>query len=80
MNRRVRGWGNYFRGGVRTVSSRLEGWLRMRLRSILRHREKRKGRGQGPDHQRYPNAHFTRVGLIFLTTITHPDPPAPRRT
>jgi len=80
VNRMVRGWGNYFRGGVRTVSQRLEGWLRMRLRSILRHREKRKGRGKGHDHQRYPNAHFIRAGLIFLTAITHPDPSAPRRT
>ena len=51
--------------------------LSMRLRSILRHREKRKGRAKGCDHQRYPNAHFIRAGLTFLTTVTHPDPPAP---
>lgn len=80
VNRRVRGWGNYFRGGVRNVSERLDGWLRARLRSILRHREKREGRAAGRDHQRYPNAHFIRAGLTFLITVTHPDPPAPRRT
>ena len=77
VNRRVRGWGNYFRGGVRNVPVKLDQWLRMRLRSILRHREKREGRGRGLDHQRYPNAHFIRAGLTFLTTVTHPDPPAP---
>ena len=79
VNRRVCGWGNYFRGGVRNVPERLDQWLRMRLRSILRHREKREGRGRGLDHQRYPNAYFDRAGLTFLTTVTHPDPPTPRR-
>ncbi len=35
VNRRVRGWGNYFRGGVRNVPIKLDQWMRMRLRSIL---------------------------------------------
>jgi hypothetical protein len=52
----------------------------VKLRSLLRHREKREGRAKGRDHQRYPNAHFIRAGLTFLITVTHPDPPAPRRT
>jgi hypothetical protein len=39
-----------------------------------------KGRAKGLDQQRYPNALFIRAGLTFLTTVTHPDPPAPRRT
>jgi RNA-directed DNA polymerase len=49
----------------------------MRLRSLLRHREKRKGRAAGLDHQRYPNAYFIRAGLTFLITVTHPDPATP---
>ena len=77
LNRTIRGWGNYFRGGVRYVPVKLDQWIRMRLRSILRHREKREGRAKGCDHQRYPNAHFIRAGLTFLTTVTHPDPSAP---
>src|SRR3954471_4152339 len=44
VNRVVRGWGNYFQGGARTVAPKLESWVRMRLRSILRVRERRKGR------------------------------------
>jgi RNA-directed DNA polymerase len=80
VNRTVRGWGVYFRGGVPAVPRRLDQWLRMRLRSLLRHREKRRGRAAGRDHQRYPNAYFIRVGLTFLITVTHPDHPVPRKT
>lgn len=80
VNRTIRGWGNYFRGGVSNVPLQLDKWLRMRLRSILRRRDKRKGRAAGLDHQRYPNACFIRAGLTFLITVTHPDPPAPRKT
>lgn len=79
VNRRVHGWGNYFRGGVRYVPIKLDQWMRMRLRSILRHREKRDGRAKGRDHQRYPNAYFIRAGMTFLITVTHPDPPVPRQ-
>jgi len=39
----------------------------MRLRSILRKRHKLKGRGRGADHQRWPNAYFTDLGLFSLT-------------
>ena len=79
VNRRVIGWGNYFQGGVDNVSKKLDSWVRMRLRSILRKRVKRKGRGHGRDHNRYPNAFFAEAGLISLSTITHPQPPAPQK-
>ena len=71
VNRTLRGWGNYFRGGVRNVPEKCDQWVRMRLRSILRKRDKRKGRGRGRDHNRYPNAWFAERGLISLITITH---------
>ena len=44
----------------------LDGWIRMRLRSILRKRSKRKGRGEKRDHIRWPNAYFHRLGLFSL--------------
>lgn len=69
VNRTVRGWGNYFQGGVANVPHKLEAWLRMRLRSVLRKRDKRKGRGR--DHNRYPNAWFAEGRLISLKSITH---------
>jgi RNA-directed DNA polymerase len=71
VNRVIRGWGNYFRGGVRNVPIRLDQWVRMRLRSILRKRDHRKGKGRGLDHHRYPNAYFAGQGLISLVGITH---------
>lgn len=71
VNRTLRGWGNYFRGGVRNVPEKYDQWVRMRLRSILRKRDKRKGRGRGGDHRRYPNAWFAERGLISLIAITH---------
>ena len=80
LNRTIRGWGNYFRGGVYNVPERLDQWVRMRMRSILRKRDNRKGRGRGLDHQRYPNAYLIRAGLTFLTAVTHPGHPAPPKT
>jgi RNA-directed DNA polymerase len=71
VNRTVLGWGNYFQGGVGNVPGKLESWVRMRLRSVLRKRDKRKGRGRGRDHNRYPNAWFAERGLISLKSITH---------
>jgi len=69
INRRLRGWAGYFRGGVVHQHERVDQWLRMRLRSVLRRREKRKGRGHGLDHQRYPNAFFMEQGLISLKAL-----------
>jgi RNA-directed DNA polymerase len=79
VNRTTRGWGNYFRGGVRNVPVRLDQSIRMRLRSILRKRDKRKGRGRGRDHNRYPNAWFAERGLVFLVTITHGSAASPAK-
>jgi RNA-directed DNA polymerase len=79
VNRTVRGWGNYFRGGVKTESPKLDGWLRGRLRSILRRRAGRKGRGRGRDHNRYTNEYFTDRGLIFLFEVTHGAAPNPAK-
>jgi RNA-directed DNA polymerase len=38
----------------------------MRLRSILRKRNKGKGRGRGKDHHRYKNSYFTALGFPSL--------------
>ena len=46
------------------LMQQIEARIRMRLRSILRKRSKRKGRGHGSDHQRWPNAYFTEHGLF----------------
>lgn len=69
VNRSLRGWFNYFQhSSYRNVFTDLDGWLRMRLRSILRKRSKRKGRGRGRDHNRWPNRYFAERGLFSLAT------------
>ena len=69
LNRRIKGWCRYFRGGNGNVYDRLDQWIRMRLRSIQRKRDRRKGRGRGQDHNRYPNAYWAELGLISLKAL-----------
>jgi RNA-directed DNA polymerase len=66
LNRTLEGWFGYFRYSHPTTFKRLDPWIRMRLRSILRKRSGRRGRGRGRDHQRWPNAYFAERGLLSL--------------
>lgn len=68
VNRTLVGWFEYFKHSHKTTYPTLDGWVRMRLRSILRKRSKRKGRGRGRDHQRWPNSYFAEHGLFSLVT------------
>lgn len=65
-NRTLRGWINYFKHSIANIFPDLDGWVRGRLRTILRKRHKGKGRARGKDHQRWPNAYFAKLGLISL--------------
>jgi RNA-directed DNA polymerase len=66
VNGVLRGWFGYFKHSLKTTFAPLDGWVRMRLRSILRKRQGRRGRGRGADHQRWPNAYFAEQGLYSL--------------
>jgi RNA-directed DNA polymerase len=66
VNRTLMGWFEYFKHSHRTTFGRLDGWIRMRLRSILRKRMGRKGRGRGSDHQLWPNIFFVERGLFSM--------------
>jgi RNA-directed DNA polymerase len=68
VNQTLRGWFEYFQHSHPTTFRPLDGWVRMRLRSILRKRSGRRGRGRGKDHQRWPNDFFVRQGLFSLET------------
>jgi RNA-directed DNA polymerase len=68
VNRTLRGWFEYFQHSHPTTFGSLDGWVRMRLRSILRKRAGRPGRGRGADHHRWPNAFFAEQGLFSLKT------------
>ena len=67
VNRTLRGWFEYFKHSGPTAFPELDRWIRQRLRSILRKRSGRRGRGRGRDHQRWPNAFFAEHGLFSLT-------------
>jgi RNA-directed DNA polymerase len=66
VNKTLKGWFGYFQHSRRLTFSPLDAWVRMRLRSILRCRQGRRGRGRGSDHQRWTNAFFTAQGLYSL--------------
>jgi len=66
-NRVTRGWFEYFKHSHHTIFPELDGWLRGRLRSILRKRRGGKGRARGHDHQRWPNSFFAKQGLFSMT-------------
>jgi RNA-directed DNA polymerase len=68
VNKTLRGWFGYFRHSLKTTFGRLDKWVRMRLRSILRKRAGRSGRGRGTDHHRWPNRYFADQGLYSLVT------------
>lgn len=67
VNQTLRGWFAYFQHSRPPwIFERLDRWLRVRLRSILRRRSGRKGRGRGLDHQRWPNQFFVEHELLNL--------------
>jgi RNA-directed DNA polymerase len=66
VNQTLRGWFEYFKHSTKSTFRNLDAWIRMRLRSILRRRCHRRGRGCGRDHQRWPNDYFTAHGFFSL--------------
>jgi RNA-directed DNA polymerase len=69
INPTLRGWYGYFQHATPTVFRAIDGFVRRRLRAILRKQEKRPGFGLcQADHQRWPNAFFASHGLFTLST------------
>jgi RNA-directed DNA polymerase len=66
INRTLRGWFGYFKHSYHTTFESVDRWVRGRLRSILRRRAGRRGRGRARDHQRWPNAFFAAQGYFSL--------------
>jgi RNA-directed DNA polymerase len=68
VNRTLRGWFEYFKHSHRPTFRMEDGWIRKRLRSILRKRSRRKGsaKAHGADQSRWPNAYFAELGLFSL--------------
>ena len=68
LNPILRGWFNYFKHVKKGELKAMDGFVRRRLRSILRKYQK-KGRGTGrniQDHQQWTNAYFASLGLFTM--------------
>jgi RNA-directed DNA polymerase len=69
LNPMLRGWFGYFKHATPALFGVLDGFVRRRLRAILRKQEKRPGIGRcQADHQRWPNVFFASHGLFTLRT------------
>jgi RNA-directed DNA polymerase len=67
VNPILRGWHGYFRDSHPTGLSGPDGWLRRRLRALLRKRQKRPGYGRSQaDSRHWPNRWFAGQGLFSL--------------
>jgi RNA-directed DNA polymerase len=67
INRILRGWYGYFRESHPTELRETDGWIRRRLRAMLRKREKRPGFGKNQDdHKKWPKRWFAVRGLFSL--------------
>jgi len=68
INPTLRGWYGYFQHSYRPTFRKVDGWVRRRLRSILRRQQGRGGVASthGADQTRLPNAYFAKRGLFSL--------------
>lgn len=67
LNPTLRGWFGYFKHARRRTLCSLDGFIRRRLRAILRKHQRRPGFGRcHADHRRWPNAFFAAQGLFSL--------------
>jgi RNA-directed DNA polymerase len=66
LNPILKGWYGYFKQADPTEMRGIDGWVRGRLRSILRKRRNLRGRACGTDHHRWPNRYFADLGLFCL--------------
>jgi hypothetical protein len=66
-NKGAAGVDRYFKHAHRYTFKPIDGFIRRRLRAILRKQDKRPGFGQcHSDHRRWPNAYFASLGLFTL--------------
>jgi RNA-directed DNA polymerase len=66
INRSATGWMEYFKHSQNTVFKPLDGWIRQRLRRLMRRRLKGSGRTRCRDYHCWPVAYFAKLGLISL--------------
>jgi len=68
INQMSRGWFEYFKHSYHNVFTSLDGWVRRRLRNLLRKRKNLSGPPSPKDNRRWPNAFFAELGLFSMKT------------
>ena len=66
LNRALKGFYEYFKHGRPYVFTKIDQWVRVRLRNILRVRTKRKGTCRRTDNFRWTKAYFQQQGYVSL--------------
>jgi RNA-directed DNA polymerase len=68
LNPTLRGWYGYFQHAHRFTFSPIDGFVRRRLRAMLRKQKHRPGQGNClRDHKQWPNALFASLGLFTMS-------------
>lgn len=69
LNAVLKGWYAYFMHAIKSTFVPLDGFIRRRLRALLRRRDKRPGQGRcQADTAQWPNAYFAALGLFTMNT------------
>lgn len=67
LNPTLQGWYGYFQHAHRLTFSSVDGFVRRRLRALLRRQQHRPGQGRClHDHQQWPNSFFADLGLFTM--------------
>jgi RNA-directed DNA polymerase len=68
LNATLQGWYGYFKHAHRLTFSTIDGFVRRRLRALLRRQQHRAGYGRClRDHQQWPNSFFATRGLFTMS-------------
>jgi len=68
LNPTLRGWYGYFQHAHRFTFTSIDGFVRRRLRAMLRRQKHRPGQGRClRDHQQWPNTFFADLGLFTMS-------------
>jgi RNA-directed DNA polymerase len=67
LNSTMKGWFEYFKHAHHHTFNSLDGFIRRRLRAVIRKQKRRPGSGRtGRDHRQWPNAFFAERGLFTM--------------
>lgn len=70
LNPTLKGWYGYFKHAHRFTFSSIDGFVRRRLRAMLRRQKHRPGQGRClRDHKQWPNAFFADLGLFTMSEV-----------